>query len=126
MSHRYVFKKKPRSRSESCRQRPMISCRVGMVLVRPKKKKAKKLFPPHPPTTHGRGGGMGGGDAPPLASKNLYPPLELKIWFVPPLLPSTPPLQREKEPFWGVLQILRYSFPPLEKSRRPCVPPTPE
>ncbi len=44
----------------------------------------------------------------------------------PPVPPSTPPLQREKVspplgPFWGVLQILRYSSPPLEKSRRPCV-----
>ncbi len=55
----------------------------------------------------------------PLSSyKNLVCP--------PPFPPSTPPLQREKvspplEPIWGVLQILRYSSPPLEKSRRPCV-----
>ena len=29
--------------------------------------------------THGRRGGHGGGDAPPLASKNISPPLEPKI-----------------------------------------------
>ncbi len=57
--------------------------------------------------------------------KSQFPPII--IWFVPPFPPSTPPLQRKKvspplKPFWGVLQILRYSSPPLEKSRRPCVP----